>query len=262
MTIRNGGERAARATLGPELLERLLEFVHGKVTGCVGVGLHASSRSEGPITSSGLAEKLDALQWELGTGPVVHTATAHEAITAPDLARDERWPELAARISALSDVPVPLAVIAVAGSWDDEGPIVLSLYLDHEATADDLRVVEEIEPVLAMSAALVEYCADEVLRGDQLLKMVEHRRIIEQAKGMIMTARGCDAGVAFRTLVLSSQHFNVKLRDLAVATVELIGAAPAEGPPPELADELGEPTAPGNEARRAAELMWAALQEG
>jgi AmiR/NasT family two-component response regulator len=39
--------------------------------------------------------------------------------------------------------------------------------------------------------------------------------VIEQAKGKIMGANGCDADTAFALLVKASQRENVKLRDVA-----------------------------------------------
>jgi hypothetical protein len=263
MTVTSSGQAGqvpnSRRTLGPDLLMTLLDHLRSDVVGCVGAGLHATTGEAGTLASTGLAEQLDTIQWELREGPVPQAATEQQSAASPDLATDGRWPALAARVTSLNGRPKQLAAVAVAGSWDDEGPVVLSIYLDHEPTADDLRVIERIEPVLAISAALVEFCADEVVRADQLVTMVEHRRVIEQAKGMIMTARRCDAEDAFRSLVVASQHFNVKLRDLAVATVELIGLAPAEGTSTEALGPDAGLAGPGRAARRAAQQMWAAM---
>ncbi|GAB3510965.1 ANTAR domain-containing protein [Amycolatopsis cihanbeyliensis] len=253
---------AARLRLGPELLSTLLDYLRGEIAGCLGAGLCTAAAEPRLLASSGVAAEFDRLQRELDCGPTTHAAREQEAVSSADLATDERWPELAAAVAARPDGPSPLAARAVAGSWDDEGPIVFTLYLDHEPTATDLRTIEQVEPMLAMSAALVEYCSDEVLRADQLVQMVEHRRIIEQAKGMIMAACRCDAETAFRSLVVASQHFNVKLRDLAVATVELVGDAPAEEAPSELLGAKGTVEPAGNKARHAANRMWAALDSG
>jgi hypothetical protein len=263
MTVTSSGQAGqspnSRRALGPDLLTTLLDHVRSEVAGCVGAGLHATTDEAGTLAYTGLAEQLDTMQWELREGPVPQAATEQQSATSPDLATDERWPALAAKITSLDERPERIAAVAVAGSWDDEGPVVLSIYLDHEPTADDLRVIERIEPVLAISTALVEFCADEVVRGDQLVAMVEHRRVIEQAKGMIMVVRRCDAEDAFSSLVGASQHFNVKLRDLAVATVELIGRAPAEQASAEALGRDAGLKGPGQPARRAAQQMWAAL---
>jgi AmiR/NasT family two-component response regulator len=44
--------------------------------------------------------------------------------------------------------------------------------------------------------------------------------VIEQAKGMLMAAQGCDEDEAFELLVQASQRENVKLRDVAQRIVE------------------------------------------
>jgi AmiR/NasT family two-component response regulator len=48
-----------------------------------------------------------------------------------------------------------------------------------------------------------------------LRRAMESRAVIEQAKGIVMGATGCDAKAAFQVLVRQSQHENRKLRDVA-----------------------------------------------
>ena len=45
--------------------------------------------------------------------------------------------------------------------------------------------------------------------------IVAHRAVIEQAKGMLMAIYELDAESAFGIMTRLSQHFNVKLHDLA-----------------------------------------------
>jgi hypothetical protein len=258
---RDDPARAARYALGPELLERLLDHLHTRIDGCLGAGLSASAPKPHSLYSVGIAAELDALQWEVDDGPLVRATTEQEATVTAQLADEQEWPRLAEAMAARTTVSGPIAALTVAGSWNDEGPIVLSVYLDHQPNSHDLRAVEEIEPVLAMAAALVEFCSEEVVRSDQLLAMVEHRRIIEQAKGMVMAARGCDGGTAFRLLVTTSQHFNVKLRELSTATVELVGQAPAESAGADGVKGIESLATPPSAARDAAQRMWAALRD-
>jgi hypothetical protein len=254
-------DRTTKYALGPELLERLLDHLHTRIDGCLGVGLSASAPEPHSLYAVGIARELDALQWEVNDGPLVLATMEQEATMAAELADEREWPRLAAAMAASALVSGPVATMIVAGSWNDEGPIVLSVYLDHQPNGNDLRAVEEIEPVLAMAAALVEFCSEEIVRSDQLLSMVEHRRIIEQAKGMIMAARGCDGGTAFRLLVTTSQHFNIKLRELATATVELVGQAPAESAGGDGVKGVDPVETPHGAARDAAQRMWAALRD-
>ena len=59
-----------------------------------------------------------------------------------------------------------------------------------------------------------------------LLRIAETRSYIDQAKGMIMVATGCDAEGAFGVLRRYSSHRNVKLNDLARRMVESVVAQP------------------------------------
>jgi hypothetical protein len=219
---------------GPELLDRLLRHLVEAVAGCYGAGVSTNQRS---LRAIGVAAEHDIDQWRRGEGPVVAAATGDETL-----------------VQAMPDGVT--WVTAVPGSWTEEGPSVLSVYTDHEPKEDDLRLIDQTEPLLATATAVIEFCADEVLRADQMVEMVQNRRLIEQAKGLVMGATRCDAGQAFRTLVRSSQHFNVKLRDLSAALVEVVGGTPVADQEP----GAGPITVPPEPAVRAARLTWQALR--
>lgn len=55
-----------------------------------------------------------------------------------------------------------------------------------------------------------------------LARIAEHRETIDQAKGMVMLATGCDAAAAFGTLRRHSQNANIKLHEVARRLVEAI----------------------------------------
>lgn len=64
-----------------------------------------------------------------------------------------------------------------------------------------------------------------------LQRIAETRAVIEQAKGMLMMAAGCDADTAFELLRKGSADGNVKLRHLAARLVEAASAGRlASGP--------------------------------
>ena len=69
--------------------------------------------------------------------------------------------------------------------------------LEAEAILRDGRIAELVREVEGLRAAM------------------EHRAVIEQAKGVLMHSMGCSAEAAFAVLVAASQRENVKLRDLA-----------------------------------------------
>jgi len=54
---------------------------------------------------------------------------------------------------------------------------------------------------------------------DQLQQALATRPVIEEAKGMLMLARGCGADEAFAALRQISQRTNIKLHDVATVIV-------------------------------------------
>lgn len=253
-------DRAPRFTIGGDLIERLLAHLAEQLPGCVGVGLSSGpSISDGQVIAAiGVAEDLDRRQWAAGNGPLVDAAEHDSHVVVDDVRSDQRWPELAGAVDADTHV----GMVALPGSWSQGGLVALTVYTDHAPTLPDLRIVENYEPLIATSAAVVEFCAGEIMRTDQVLDMVQHRRVIEQAKGIVMAHMGCDGPAAFAALVRISQQANVKLREFSVALVEQVGNAPAERPEREiLGDRAGTLlNEPHQNAVTAARLAWEALR--
>ncbi len=67
--------------------------------------------------------------------------------------------------------------------------------------------------------ALIEIIANSALRETQLEKALESRDVIGQAKGILMEREKISADAAFEMLCTSSQHLNMKLRDVAAMLV-------------------------------------------
>jgi AmiR/NasT family two-component response regulator len=75
----------------------------------------------------------------------------------------------------------------------------------------DYAAVAIANTTLYMSAALL---------AEQMQAAMTSRAVIEQAKGMLMVQRKCDADAAFDILVELSQHSHRKLREVAQVVVE------------------------------------------
>jgi AmiR/NasT family two-component response regulator len=90
---------------------------------------------------------------------------------------------------------------------------------DHERIADlesagrvqDSRIRDLEAAGLALDERMIAL-ADEV---DGLAGKLEHRAVIEQAKGVIMHTMNCGPDAAFAVLVAQSQRENRKLHDIA-----------------------------------------------
>lgn len=280
-------------TFGDELMTDLLTHTMRAVPGCVGIGLSlAKGDGDGAtphcVAAVGVATDLDRAQWSRATGPLWEAFRSGQVVRRPELPAfahpgDPTSGELDAvavldtvesaadraararhllgldRADSVPDTlgsPVRGAVFST-GEWGGELPVVVSVYLDREPDSRTMEELDRHEPLLTHSLALVEYCSGEELLAEQMVQMTQYRRVIEQAKGLVMGATGVDSTRAFETLARASQHFNVRLRHLAVALVEHVGASPAEHPDdPELV------VRPSPNDRDVAGRVWAALTAG
>lgn len=234
---------------GSDLLRRLLERLVDSVDGAVGAGVGVvtgAGTPDGPdgptgrrgraVAGVGVAAELDRACWDAGSGPLFDAA-AGVPVQLPD-----------------GGPSAPGGLVAVAGEWNGEGPLVLSVYFDRPPHADAVERIDRWEAVVGSALAVVEYCSGEQVRAEQMVRMTQYRRVIEQAKGLLMGALGVDAAAAFTALSRASQHFDIRLRTLAVALVEHVGGAPAEAP-----DDPGAVIVPTEQDRRVAAQVWAAL---
>lgn len=87
------------------------------------------------------------------------------------------------------------------------------LSVGHGITGADGRV-ERIEGfIVDLTAARRTETEAEVQTA--LARIAEHRALIDQAKGMVMVATGCEGDAAFDRLRECSQHANLKLHEVA-----------------------------------------------
>ena len=280
---------------GEELMTDLLTHTMKGMAGCVGLGLSlAKGDGEGAtphsVAAVGVATDLDRAQWSRATGPLWEAFRSGRIVQRPEQPQFARPGEAttgeldaaAVRVLDSADgapdraaharhllglerqdgVPGDLedtvrGAVFSTGEWGGELPVVLSVYLDREPGPATLEELDKHEPLLTHSLALIEYCSGEEVLAEQMVQMTQYRRVIEQAKGLVMGATGTDAARAFDTLARASQHFNVRLRHLAVALVEHVGGSPAEHPEdPELV------VRPSPNDREVAGRVWAALTAG
>ena len=229
------------------------------------------------VAAIGVAAVLDPAQWEQAAGPLweafrsgrlVQVPEPGETATQPaglDLGTMDGATELTTPgvpdlgLSSLSGIDPEIfhsvrGAVFSAGEWGGELPVVLSFYFDRPADAKILRDIDKYEPVVSQALSVVEYCAGEKQVAQQMLHMTQYRRVIEQAKGLVMGASGGDASSAFATLARASQHFNIRLRHLAVALVEHVGGGAAEHP-----DDPDLVIRPSADERQVAARVWAAL---
>ncbi|WP_103338891.1 ANTAR domain-containing protein [Amycolatopsis sp. CA-126428] len=237
-----------------ELLQALLERIAGELPRWLGAGLTVS-RGERPLrvlAAVGVGEQvLPAQLAHGGPAPVAH-ATGEPVVT-DRLFGDERWPALT-RETVFDSGPAAAAIrgaAALPGFWDEDGAFVLSVTLDRRPGAETLDVLRRYAKLTEMTLVVAETAT--AGDPDQMLDLLASRAAIEQAKGAIMAVRRCPPEEAWQTLRRTSQEFNVKVRELAVALVEHLGGRLPASP-----DGLRE-IRPGAPAHHAAEQLWSAF---
>ncbi len=265
---------------GNDLLTGLLTFTVESVPGALGAGVSvaadmtsgsseclsdngtagqpASATPNGSprsVAAVGVAAKLDPAQWEQATGPLWEAFRSGQIVSLPDPAALEPEAALDALTQLDTGVTGPVrGAVFLAGEWGGELPVIVSIYLDRSPDTKVLREIDRYEPMITQALAVVEYCAGEEQVAQQMLQMTQYRRVIEQAKGLVMGAAGGDSNSAFATLARASQHFNIRLRNLAVALVEHVGKGTAEHP-----DDPDLVVRPSENEREVAGRVWAAL---
>jgi hypothetical protein len=243
------------------LLEELLARIAADVPGALGAAVSVHQRG-GPLhvaAARGLSAAFVAAQLNGFGGPVPTAGRTGEPVVTGDVYTDDRWPFLT--LSGLLERHPALAadwarvrgVAALPSTWDAEGTLVLSVALDRPATEETVAVLRRHERLAAMTLVVAEAARPD--RTDQMLDLLQSRAALEEAKGIVIALRRCDPDEAWNTLRRASQEFNVKVRELAVALVELLAGAPAPQP-------VGERTIlPGPAARLAARQVLHALEK-
>jgi hypothetical protein len=138
-------------------------------------------------------------------------------VTTDDMHGDPRW----AGLGELLRPDEQAAVIAVP-LLEGAAPVGVLTLVGIPALTRPAQVIK-VATFGATAAAIVrEHRAIADLRRveDQMRSALTSRAEIDQAKGILMAQRGLTADEAFAELVRTSQHANVKLRDIARRVVD------------------------------------------
>jgi GAF domain-containing protein len=171
-----------------------------------------------PVETDPLATKLDQMQYEFGEGACLEAARAAGPAAAfcDDLATERRWPRFGPAAAALGF----RSLVSTALLPDAVNPRLSgALNVYSREPGGLLRADRDILLLLATHASLALARTHAVTRKqldiDRLLRALDSRDAIGQAKGILMARRGITAKEAFDVLRRTSQELNIKLRDLA-----------------------------------------------
>ncbi|MCA1190984.1 MULTISPECIES: GAF and ANTAR domain-containing protein [unclassified Saccharopolyspora] len=232
----NGSEELAiaLATMSRDLLsqrsvqltlDRICEHAVRLVDGCEHAGiltLHGAGRGRRAETLSvthELVTRSDQIQVDLGEGPCLDAAQHREqAYRISDMTSTPHWPRYAAKAR---DLGIGSMMGFLLYTEEDELG-ALNLYSSRPAAFTEHS--ELIGWIMASHAA-VAFSSARV--DSQLHAAVATRQLIGEAIGIVMERYKISEDQAFDVLRTSSQHGNVKLRDVAeqvTTTGEIPGA--------------------------------------
>jgi ANTAR domain len=210
LSLTNGGE--ARS------LSKLADLAAWQVPACAGA--HAAVWRDGEVVSAAathpdLAELCD-LQLNIGRGPLVAAADAGVPVTCPDTLEETRWPEYA-EAALRRGIRCSVHLVRTL----PRGGMVLSLFgvrpgvLDAESNPMADTVAAFGGAMLANATAYHQAQRT----ASQLKDAVVARSVVDQAKGILMHALGCDADDALGRLRQESQRRHVKVTEVAAEVV-------------------------------------------
>jgi transcriptional regulator with GAF, ATPase, and Fis domain len=217
------GDRKMEDVLG-EILHTATELIPAAAS--ASVTLVEGDRGHTAAHLGELALQLDERQYERGHGPCLECGLSGSELHIRDMEHETRWPDytpVAAAAGAAWSVSVPLPIQErVVGA--------LNLYGTVRGTFPE-GALDLARAVSAVAAAAVVNTT--VLHSSQAMAMqmqeaMASRAVIEQAKGLLMGQRRCDADEAFDILRRLSQDTNRKLRDVAKALIDTAAPGGAE----------------------------------
>jgi len=200
-----------------DLLRQVVEMAVATVDGCryAGVSVDHGGRVSSPVVSDPSVLEIDALQYEINTGPCLHAMRGPDVfVEAPDLEHDSRFVPFGQE-AAKSGCR---AVLAHRLYVDRETLGSLNFYASSVSAFSDADRQRSI--VLSAMASLAMNVVRLQVDGEGLREAVQSRDVIGQAKGMLMERGQVSADEAFALLRQRSQSENRKLRDVAQQLVD------------------------------------------
>ena len=209
-----------------ETLQRVTDLALKAVPAAdmVGITMLVEGKAQTAVFTHETAPEIDAAQYETRIGPCLDAFRHQQVYRIDFMDKDRHWPpfsEAAGAQGIQSSLSLPLIA-------RHEGVGALNFYSrTAEAFSDDdvhvgLQFATQAASVLANSQA---YWDAHHLSQDMTTAM-NSRTTVEQAKGILMGARGCNTEEALQILVRASQREDRKLREVAEEMVAEAGREP------------------------------------
>ena len=219
---------AAADPSGAKSIRQLAELAARRVQACSGATATLWRDDDAVTTAASHPDlaALTALQIETRSGPTLDAMRAGEPMRCADTLAGNPWPEFAA--AALSrGVRCCVSLVHEFSGM----AVTLTLYSVRPRSLDPARL-----PLASLLAAFgVASVANASRYGDaqrttsQLQEAGRARAVVDQAKGILMHALGCDADDAFDRMRRVSQTQHIKLTEVARRVIETGGIDPGAG---------------------------------
>lgn len=208
-----------------DALRRVVGLAVETVSGCAFAGILVGE-TNGMATAAASSEivvELHRLQIDAGHGPCFDAVATQTPGYVADLATDEQWPSFAAgalRLGIRSVLAYPLGPVGPPSALNLYGELPAAFGATDRARGLLLAVFAG----LAVEALNAQEKAEH--REENLRAALRSRELIGQAQGILMERERITGDQAFALLRESSQHLNVKLREVAQRLIET-GETPA-----------------------------------
>jgi GAF domain-containing protein len=202
-----------------EVLDHAVRVAQRTIPGAAEVSITMENGHPTTVAASGkFALVVDEYQYDADQGPCLQALRQGEPVAVDDQTTESRWPDYSARAKEAgvgSSFSAPLVAGGqTIGAFNSYGMTPHAFDDDAKATAVNLAAYAG---VVLNNAALYFNASS---RAGQLEQAMRSRAVIEQAKGILMGARHCEAEEAFAVLIDLSQHSHRKLHDVARTVVE------------------------------------------
>jgi GAF domain-containing protein len=192
-----------------EVLDHIVTTVVEMVPGAQDATITVAQQRKGArsaAASSKRARLFDLLQSETRQGPCLDALFEQQTLRVDDLATDDRWPELSARVDELGARSMVCFQLFVTGNTLGSLDVLAT---ETAAFGDES---ERVGLLFASHAAIALADAQDL---HDLRSALANRDVIGQAKGILMERFKITADEAFLLLAKASQDTNRKLHVIA-----------------------------------------------
>jgi hypothetical protein len=201
------------------LTETALQIVPGAEY--AGITRGRVGRFETIAPTDPLVDRIDRIQYRLGSGPCVDAIVADSVFRVGDLRVDPRWPEFGTQAFAATGV---LSMLAFR-LYVEDGDLIAALNLYAMAPNAFDETAQTIGMILATHGALAVAGSLARERAEQLQLALASNREIGIAVGVLMTLNKLTRDQAFDVMRMASQRSHRKLAEIAAEIAET-GALP------------------------------------